>query len=159
MKIDKRSCKEANTRLAAEDEAVFYLLDDNRFTSQTSIAIAIRVEFLLALAWEDLQEEMRARSDPREVMEISPYHMLQIRKAFVSTPPALSDAAAEQQIVDLLRKFPPDRAWHIASKVRRSVESWWSIRSPESSTQIGSAGSASCCWVGSRSSRVECDDQ
>jgi hypothetical protein len=126
MKRNKQASAEMWARYAdAEDRAISYLVDGGRFPPEVAIAIATRVEFLLAVAWEDLQEEMRARRDPREVKQISLSHMHQIRHAFASTSPGLSDAAAEQHVFDLLREFTPDRAWYIASIVRRTVASWW----------------------------------
>jgi hypothetical protein len=109
----------AFARMAAEDRAVAYLTQE-RLSPRVSMAVAIRVEFLLAVIWEAEQEAMRD-DDPREVIEIVPREMQEARKLFVRTPPGTSDAVAEQHVVDMLTKFPPDRAWWISRKVRRAV--------------------------------------
>jgi hypothetical protein len=110
-----------SARLDAEDRAIAYLVDGNRFPPQVSTAVATRVEFFLAVAWENEQEDMRTRRSRREVMEISICDMRAIREAFAENPPRLSDGAAEQHVLSLLNKFPRDRAWDIARKVRRAV--------------------------------------
>src|SRR5579864_6303954 len=107
MNIEKKASDEALARCEAEDQAFSYLAHGNRFAPSVARAISIRVEFLLAVIWEDLQEEMRERRDPREVRQISLYQMREIRDAFAATAPGLSNAVAEQHLVDLLRTFPP----------------------------------------------------
>jgi hypothetical protein len=110
----------AFARMAAEDRAVAFLTQE-RWSPQVSMAIAIRVEFFLAVRWEDEQEAMRDDDDPREVIEIVPREMQEARKWFARTPPGMSDAVAEQHVLDMLTKVPLDRAWWTSRKVRRAV--------------------------------------
>jgi len=116
----------AFARMATEDRAVAYLTDE-KWSPQVSMAIAMRVEFFLAVRWEDEQEAMRD-DDPREVIEIVPREMQEARKLFARTPPGTSDAVAEQHVVNMLTKFPPDRAWWISRKVRRAVVHYQEIQ-------------------------------
>lgn len=109
----------AFARMAAVDRAVAYLTQE-RLAPQVSMATAIRVEFFLAVLWEYQQKAM-LDGDPREVIEIVPREMQEAKKAFARTPLGLSDAVAQEHVIDMLTKFPPDRAWWIARKVRRAV--------------------------------------
>jgi hypothetical protein len=120
MSRSKNSPWEWVPRAEAEDRAVVYLTQE-RWSPQVSMAIAIRVEFFLAVRWEEEQEVMRHHDDPREVIEIVPREMQEARTLFARTPPGISNAAAEQHVVDMLTKFPLDRAWWISRRVRRYV--------------------------------------
>jgi hypothetical protein len=115
-KEQEASCARANARAEAEDRAVSFLCDD-KWSPQVAAAIAIRVEFFLAATWE-AEQEQRRWDDPREVVAIERHEMQEVRNAFARTRPGMSDVVAERHVVDLLTKFPPDRAWWIARKVR-----------------------------------------
>ena len=107
-------------RLAAEDRVFAYLAGN--FTYEAAVAIANRVEFLLAARWENRQEELRKSSYEGTVFEISIAEMAQSHYRFRVTPPGHSDALGEQHVIDLLSEFPADQAWHIARKVRGQIE-------------------------------------
>jgi hypothetical protein len=128
MYLSAKERAAVNARLAAEDR-IFEYLAHKKWSPETSITIATRVEFFLAVLGEDEQEDMRRRRDPREVVQISLSNMREVRRAFGGTAPGNSDAAAEQHVIDLLSKFPPDRAWWIAHKVRKSLAPWLEMRS------------------------------
>jgi hypothetical protein len=103
--------------LRAEDEAVEYL---HVFDPAVAFATACGVERTLAIKWEAEQEEMRRRRDPRKVMEISSTRVRQLDAALASLPQGVHpDMAAEQQLLQILKDLPPDRAWWVARKVVR----------------------------------------
>ncbi len=107
-------------RLAAEDRVYAYLAGN--FTYEAAVAIANRVEFLLAARWEHKQEKLRANGCEETVFEISICGMAQSAHRFRDTPPGHSNALGEQHVIDLLSEFPADQAWHIARKVRDQIE-------------------------------------
>ncbi len=124
--------KAGSERLAAVDRAFEYLASKNGFHPRTTIAIAIRVEFFLAVRWEDKQEELRRRRDPNVWAEISIPAMGRIRELFARTPPGLSNAAAEQHVIELLTKLRrPDIAWSTAQQLRIELGCWLRRRIPE----------------------------
>jgi hypothetical protein len=103
-----------------------YLMQN--FSRRVAVAIATRVEFLLAQVWEPQQEVMRKGGDPREVYEIGPSTTRELKAAFDATPPQFSDADAELHVIDRLAKFAPDGAWHASHLIRNEVVRWrfWS---------------------------------
>lgn len=102
-------------RCEAQDRVVVYL---GKLPRQVALATALKVELLLATRWEEEQSEMLRRNDPREVVQIYPEDFKEIDRAFAKIPPDInSDAAAEKHAIDLLAKFPRDRAWWIARLV------------------------------------------
>lgn len=119
----KASHDEVGDRLEAEDRAFDYLVKN--FAPETSIATAIRVEFIFATRWEKEQADMmRRRGRSRRVFAISPLELTDIRRLSATVPPSKSDVAAQQRVVEMLTRFPVDQAWWIAHKVRTGVESW-----------------------------------
>ena len=126
-RITKKEEAASLARMEAEDRAVAYLTDE-KWAPEVSMAIARRVEFFLALVWEDEQEDMRRQDSPKLVFEISVCQMQEARRAFVKTVPGLSDAGAEQHVIDMLTKFPADKAWWLARKVRDAVVHWQEAR-------------------------------
>jgi len=120
-------------RLDILDEAFSYLANDvaQKFSPQTALAVAIRVEFLLAEQWEDEQEELRRRRDPNIWVEISIEAMEQIKRLLAATPPSLSNAAAEQHVIDLLSELRADFAWSTARELRKSIGPWLHVSERE----------------------------
>jgi len=103
--------------LRAEDDAVAYLYE---FDPAVAFATACVVERALAIEWETEQEEMRRRRDPRKVMEISSTRVRELDAVLASLPQGVRpDPAAEQQLLQILKGLPPDRAWWIARTVVR----------------------------------------
>ncbi len=99
----------------AEDRAVAYL---GIFPAQIAHAIALRVERVFAMRWNEEQSGMIRRDDHREVVSITHDELQELETALAAIPPGLgSDAAAERHIIDLLADFPPDRAWWIVNKI------------------------------------------
>jgi hypothetical protein len=109
-------------RIAAGDSAYGFLV--NNFEPETAIAIAVRVEYFLAVRWQTEQEQMRARRDLNKVFEISIEGMARARKDFDGVPAGRSDGHAEQYVMDLLAKFPADQAWWTARRLRGEIEGW-----------------------------------
>jgi len=107
-------------RLAAEDRVFAYLADN--FTYDTAVAIANRVEFLLAARWEHRQETLRESGYEGTVFEISTVEMAQSHYRFRDTRPGTSNSHGEQNVIDLLTEFPADQAWWITHKVRDQIE-------------------------------------
>jgi hypothetical protein len=104
----------------AEDNAVEYLGD---FSPEVAFVVARNVEAKLAAKWEAEQEEMIRRGDPREVFNITARDKKDLTYAVARIPPgARSDPAAEQHLIDLLAKLPPDRAWWVAHLVAKHEE-------------------------------------
>lgn len=107
-------------RLAAEDRVFAYLA--HNFTYEAAVAIANRVEFLLAARWKHRQEELRQSGYEGTVFEISTAEMAQSHYRFRETQPGNSNSHGEQNVIDLLSEFPADQAWWIAHKVRDQIE-------------------------------------
>ncbi len=106
-------------RLAAEDRVFAYLADN--FTYDTAVAIANRVEFLLAARWKHHQEELRQSGYEGTVFEISIAEMARSHYRFRHTRPGTSNSHGEQNVIDLLGEFPADQAWWIAHRVRDQI--------------------------------------
>ena len=101
----------------AEDEAVEYL---HKFDPAVALATACSVEQTLAIKWETKQEEMRRRGDPRKVMCLTDRHWSELHFALARVPPGVHpDAAAEHQLLQILKDLPPDRAWRVSHIVVR----------------------------------------
>ena len=80
----------------------------------------MRVERTLAIEWEAEQEEMRRRRDPRKVMEISSTRVRELNVTLARLPQGVHpDIAAEQQLLQILKDLPCDRAWWVARTVVR----------------------------------------
>ena len=103
--------------MRAEDEAVAYL---HKFDPAVALATACNVEQTLAIKWEAEQEEMRRRRDPRKVMCISSTRVRELGVALARLPQGVHpDAAAEQQLLQILKDLPPDLAWWVSHLVVR----------------------------------------
>ena len=103
--------------LRAEDAAVAYL---HKFDPAVAFATACCVEQALAIDWEAEQEEMRRRRDPRKVKVISSSRVRELDVALASLPQGVHpDIAAEQQLLQILKDLPRDRAWWVARTVVR----------------------------------------
>jgi hypothetical protein len=100
------------------------------FAAEEALAIAVRVEYRLAVLWETEQEEMRGRYDKHTVIEISVEEMAEASKAFDNVPPGRSDIPAEQYVIDLLTRFPADQAWWTAHRVKKEIEAWCRWKAP-----------------------------
>ena len=78
------------------------------------------MERTLAIEWEAEQEEMRRRRDPRKVMEIGSTRVRELNVALARLPQGVHpDIAAEQQLLQILKDLPRDRAWWVARTVVR----------------------------------------
>ena len=103
--------------MRAEDDAVEYL---HKLDPAVAFATACSVERTLAIEWEAEQEEMRRRRDPRKVMEISSARVRELNVTLARLPQGVhSDIAAEQQLLQILKDLPRDRAWWVARTVVR----------------------------------------
>ena len=103
--------------LRAEDAAVAYL---HEFDPAVAFATACSVEQALAIDWEAEQEKMRRRRDPRKVMEISSTRVRELNVTLARLPQGVHpDIAAEQQLLQILKDLPRDRAWWVARTVVR----------------------------------------
>jgi hypothetical protein len=103
--------------IRAEDEAVEYI---HKFDPAVALATACSVEQALAIDWEAEQEEMRRRRDPRKVKVISSTRVRELDVVLASLPQGVHpDIAAEQQLLQILKDLPPDRAWWVAHTVVR----------------------------------------
>ena len=103
--------------MRAEDDAVEYL---HKFDPAVAFATACGVEQILAIKWEAEQEEMRRRRDPRKVICISSTRVRELDVALARVPQGVyPDAAAERQLLHILKDLPPDRAWWVSHKVVR----------------------------------------
>jgi hypothetical protein len=103
--------------MRAEDEAVAHL---HSFHPAVAFATACSVEQALAIKWEAEQEEMRRRRDPRKVMEISSTRVRELNVTLARLPQGVHpDIAAEQQLLQILKDLPRDRAWWVARTVVR----------------------------------------
>jgi hypothetical protein len=103
--------------MRAEDAAVAYL---HKLDPAVALATACSVEQTLAIKWEAEQEEMRRRRDPRKVMCISSTRVRELDVAFARLPQGVyPDAAAEHQLLQILKDLPPDRAWWVSHLVLR----------------------------------------
>ena len=103
--------------LRAEDAAVAYL---HKFDPAVAFATACSVERTLGIKWEAEQEEMRRRRDPRKVMEISSTRVRELNVALARLPQGVHpDIVAEQQLLQILKDLPRDRAWWVARTVVR----------------------------------------
>jgi hypothetical protein len=106
--------------MRAEDDAVAYL---HTFDPAVAFATACSVEQSLAVKWEAEQEEMRRRRDPRKVMEISDTRLSELHFALARLPQGVHpDAAAERQLLQVLKDLPPDRAWWVSHLVMRHLD-------------------------------------
>ena len=103
--------------MRAEDEAVAYL---HKFDPAVALAAACSVEQILAIKWEAEQEEMRRRRDPRKAMCITDRQRSELDCASARVPQGVyTDAAAEHQLLQILKDLPPDRAWWVSHLVVR----------------------------------------
>jgi hypothetical protein len=124
MKVESKKSRRSEQRerlwhasLRAEDAAVAYL---HEFDPAVAFATACNVERTLAIEWEAEQEEMRRRRDPRKVMEISSTRVRELNVTLARLPQGVHpDIAAEQQLLQILKDLPRDRAWWIARTVVR----------------------------------------
>jgi hypothetical protein len=124
MKAERRKSRQAQARerlwrasMRAEDEAVAHL---HSFHPAVAFATACSVEQALAIEWEAEQEEMRRRRDPRKVMEISSTRVRELNVTLARLPQGVHpDTAAEQQLLQILKDLPRDRAWWVARTVVR----------------------------------------
>ena len=102
--------------MRAEDDAVAYL---HKFDPAVAFATACSVERTLAIKWEAEQEEMRRRRDPRKVMCITDRQRRELHFALARVPQGVHpDAAAEHQLLQILKDLPPG-AWWVAHLVVR----------------------------------------
>jgi hypothetical protein len=103
--------------MRAEDDAVEYL---HKFDPVVAFATACSVEQTLAIKCEVEQEEMKRRRDPRKVMVISSTRVRELDVKLASLPRGVHpDIAAEQQLLQILKDLPPNRAWWVARTVVR----------------------------------------
>ena len=103
--------------MRAEDAAVAYL---HKFDPAVALATACSVEQTLAIKWETEQEEMRRRRDPRKVMCLTDRQRGELDCASARIPQGVyPDAAAEHQLLQILKDLPPDRAWWVSHLVVR----------------------------------------
>jgi hypothetical protein len=103
--------------LRAEDAAVAY---HHEFDPAVAFATACSVERTLGIKWEAEQEEIRRRRDPRKVMEISSTRVRDLNVTLARLPQGVHpDITAEQQLLQILKDLPRDRAWWIARTVVR----------------------------------------
>ena len=124
MKVENEKSRRSEQRerlwhasLRAEDAAVAYL---HEFDPAVAFATACGVERTLAIEWEAEQEEMRRRRDPRKVMEISSTRVRELNVTLARLPQGVHpDIAAEQQLLQILKDLPRDRAWWVARTVVR----------------------------------------
>jgi hypothetical protein len=124
MKAERRKSRQAQARerlwrasMRAEDEAVAHL---HSFHPAVAFATACSVEQALAIDWEAEQEKMRRRRDPRKVMEISSTRVRELNVTLARLPQGVHpDIAAEQQLLQILKDLPRDRAWWVARTVVR----------------------------------------
>ena len=121
MKAERRKIRSQqrerlwHASLRAEDAAVAYL---HEFDPAVAFATACSVEQTLAIEWEAEQEEMRRRRDPRKVMEIGSTRVRELNVALARLPQGVHpDIAAEQQLLQILKDLPRDRAWWVARKL------------------------------------------
>jgi hypothetical protein len=103
--------------MRAEDAAVAYL---HKFDPAVALATACSVEHILAIKWGAEQEEMRRRRDPRKVICITDRQRSELDCASARIPQGVyPDAAAEHQLLRILKDLPPDRAWWVSHLVVR----------------------------------------
>jgi hypothetical protein len=103
--------------MRAEDAAVAYL---HKLDPAVALATACSVEQILAIKWEAEQEEMRRRRDPRKVMCLTDRQRGELDCAFARVPQGVHpDPAAENQLLQVLKDLPPDRAWWVSHLVVR----------------------------------------
>ena len=103
--------------MRAEDDAVVYL---HKFDPAVALATACSVEQTLAITWEAEQENMRRRGDPRKVMCLTDRQRNELDCASARIPQGVyPDAAAEHQLLQILKDLPPDRAWWVSHLVVR----------------------------------------
>jgi hypothetical protein len=124
-------------RIAAGDDVFYYLV--KYFVPEAAIAIAVSVEYRLAVRWKTEQEQMRARRDRHKVCEISVEGMANARKAFDSLSPGQSDERTEQYVIDLLAQFPADQAWWTAHRIKTEVEAWCQRKAMRSPQEVATA--------------------
>ena len=106
--------------MRAEDEAVACV---HELDPAVALATACSVEQTLAIKWETEQEEMRRRRDPRKVMCISSTRVRELDVALARLPQGVyPDAAAEHQLLQILKDLPPDRAWWVSHRVVRYAQ-------------------------------------
>ena len=117
-----RKFKESGQRLEAEDRVFSYLV--NNYPPHIYRAVAVRVEWFLAMRLEHEQNDMIERGDQREGVWIGSYHMDDVNREVAKTPPRLSDLTVELHVIGMLSEFPIDRAWWIAHRVARQVAVW-----------------------------------
>jgi hypothetical protein len=125
-------------RIAAGDSVYSFLVKN--FAPETALAIAVTVEYFLAVRWEAEQEQMRQSRDPHRIFEISAEEMERARKAFYNTPAGLSDLSGERYVIDLLGQFPGDQAWWTAHRVKREIEGWCRLKTTQFVQEGATAG-------------------
>ena len=119
--------------MRAEDAAVAYL---HKFDPAVALATACSVERTLAIKWEAEQEEMRRRRDPRKVMCLTDRQRSELDCASARVPQGVyPDAAAEYQLLQILKDLPPDRAWWVSHLV---------VRYEDHQFQLSKSRSAEC---------------
>ena len=124
MKAERKKSRRSEQRerlwhasLRAEDDSVAHL---HQFDPAVAFATACAVERTLAIEWEAEQEEMRRRRDPRKVMEIGSTRVRELDVALARLPQGVHpDIAAEQQLLQILKDLPRDRACWVARIVVR----------------------------------------
>jgi hypothetical protein len=124
MKAERRKSRQVQAReslwrstMRAEDEAVEHL---HSFHPAVAFATACSVERTLGIEWEAEQDEMRRRRDPRKVMEISSTRVRELNVTLARLPQGVHpDIVAEQQLLQILKDLPRDRAWWVARTVVR----------------------------------------
>jgi hypothetical protein len=123
-------------RFAAEDRAIDYLA---QFPPEVAYGIALNVEWWFATRWATKQDELLRRNSQKNAIQISFYDFVQLITALIKFAPAIVNPAAEQHVIDILKRFPPDKAWWIAKK----VTSWLACRSEIKVAPSGSVLTAS----------------
>ena len=124
MKAERKKTHQSQERerlwhasLRAEDDSVAHL---HQFDPAVAFATACAVERTLAIKWEAEQEKMRRRRDPRKVMEIGSTRVRELDVALAHLPQGVHpDIAAEQQLLQILKDLPRDRAWWVSHKIVR----------------------------------------
>lgn len=122
----KQFCKASDARAEAGDRLHAYLVS---LPAQTAIAVATRVEYLLALEWEAEQKAMLKVGDHTSwVFSISNKELADARTAFDSVRSSDSDTHAEQHAMALLSAFDLDEAWWTARRTRQEILGWFRVR-------------------------------
>jgi hypothetical protein len=124
MKAERKKTHQSQERerlwgasLRAEDDSVAYL---HQFDPAVALATACAVERTLAIQWENEQEDMRRRRDPRKVMEIGSMRVRELNVTLARLPQGVHpDPVAERHLLRIVKGLPPDRAWWVSHRVAR----------------------------------------